>query len=62
MDERQAIPAANDTDFHASRYRTVPTLASVTPIANYPTKLRILKTSCSKLVGAHSMQASTSRT
>ena len=47
MDERQAIAAANDTDFHASRHRTLPILTSVTPIANYPTKLRIFKTHAS---------------
>ena len=48
MDERQAIAAANDIDFHASRHRTLPILASVTPIANYPTKLRIFKTNASR--------------
>ena len=48
MDERQAIAAANDTDFHASRHRTLPILTSVTPIANYPTKLRIFKTNASR--------------
>jgi hypothetical protein len=48
MDERQAIAAANDTDFHASRHRTLPILSSVTPIANYPTKLRIFKTNASR--------------
>jgi hypothetical protein len=48
MDERQAIAAANDTDFNASRHRTLPILASVTPIANYPTKLRIFKTNASR--------------
>jgi hypothetical protein len=48
MDERQAIAAANDTAFHASRHRTLPILTSVTPIANYPTKLRIFKTNASR--------------
>jgi hypothetical protein len=48
MDKRQAIAAANDIDFHASRHRTLPILASVTPIANYPTKLRIFKTNASR--------------
>ena len=48
MEERQTIAAANDDDFHASRHRTLPILASVTPIANYPTKLRIFKTNASR--------------
>ena len=40
--------AANDSDFHTSRHRTLPILASITPIANYPTKLRIFKTNASR--------------
>jgi hypothetical protein len=40
--------AANDTDYKPSRHRTLPILASVTPIANYPTKLRIFKTHASR--------------
>ena len=36
--------AANDTLFLPSRHRTLPILATVTPIANYPTKLRIFRT------------------
>lgn len=40
--------AANDTDYKPSRHRTLPILASITPIANYPTKLRIFKTMASR--------------
>jgi hypothetical protein len=40
--------AANDTDYKPPRHRTLPILASVTPIANYPTKLRIFKTNASR--------------
>jgi hypothetical protein len=40
--------AANDTDYKPSRHRTLPILASITPIANYPTKLRIFKTHASR--------------
>ena len=35
---------ANDKSYKPARHRTRPILASVTPIANYPTKLRIFKT------------------
>ena len=40
--------AANDTLFLPARHRTLPILATVTPIANYPTKLRIFKTLASR--------------
>jgi hypothetical protein len=40
--------AANDTDYKPPRHRTLPILATVTPIANYPTKLRIFKTNASR--------------
>jgi len=40
--------AANDTLYLPSRHRTLPILASITPIANYPTKLRIFKTNASR--------------
>lgn len=40
--------AANDTHFAPPRHRTLPILASVTPIANYPSKLRIYLTNASK--------------
>ena len=36
--------AANDTQYLPARHRTLPIPESVTPIANYPTKLRIFKT------------------
>lgn len=39
---------ANDNDFHASRHSTLPIVASVTPNANYPTKLRVFKTNASR--------------
>ncbi len=40
--------AANDTSFLPARHRTLPILATVTPIANYPTKLRIFRTLASR--------------
>ncbi len=40
--------AANDTLFLSARHRTLPILATVTPIANYPTKLRIFRTLASR--------------
>ena len=40
--------AANDTLFLPSRHRTLPILATITPIANYPTKLRIFRTHASR--------------
>ena len=47
----QQIPrqqAANDTNYFPPRHRTLPILASITPIANYPSKLRIFKTNASR--------------
>lgn len=40
--------AANETDYKPARHRTPPILASIMPIANYPTKLRIFKTNASR--------------
>ena len=40
--------AANDTQYLPARHRTLPIPESVTPIANYPTKLRIFKTLASR--------------
>ncbi len=40
--------AANDTNYLPPRHRTLPILASVTPIANYPSKLRIYMTNASR--------------
>jgi len=39
--------AANDSEFHSSRHRTAPIPATVSPIANYPSKLRIFLTNAS---------------
>lgn len=40
--------AANDTNYLPPRHRTLPILATVTPIANYPSKLRIFLTNASR--------------
>ena len=40
--------AANDTEFAATRHRTLPITASITPIANYPSKLRNFRTNASR--------------
>jgi hypothetical protein len=40
--------AANDTNYLPTRHRTLPILASITPIANYPSKLRIFLTMASR--------------
>ena len=40
--------AANDNRFLPQRHRTLPIEQSVTPIANYPTKLRIFQTNASR--------------
>jgi integrase len=40
--------AANDTNYLPPRHRTLPILASITPIANYPSKLRIFLTNASR--------------
>ena len=39
--------AANDTNYYPTRHRTLPIVASITPIANYPSKLRIFMTNAS---------------
>ena len=39
--------AANDTNYLPTRHRTLPILASITPIANYPSKLRSVRPSSS---------------
>jgi hypothetical protein len=41
-------PAANDNRFLPQRHRTHPIAQSVTPIDNYPTKLRIFQTNASR--------------
>ena len=40
--------ACNDSNYLPPRHRTLPILASVTPIANYPSKLRIFLTKASR--------------
>ena len=40
--------AANDTNYLPPRHRTLPILASITPIASYPSKLRIFLTHASR--------------
>ena len=40
--------AANDTNYLPPRHRTLPILASITHIANYPAKLRIFLTNASR--------------
>ncbi len=40
--------AANDTDFAATRHRSLPIATSITPIVNYPSKLRIFRTNASR--------------
>lgn len=48
MQDLEKQQAANDTQYLPSRHRTLPILASVSPIANYPSKLRIFKTNASR--------------
>jgi hypothetical protein len=48
MQEFSGQPVANDTRFLPPRHRTLPILASITPIANYPSKLRIFQTNASR--------------
>jgi integrase len=48
MQDLEKQQAANDTQYLPPRHRTLPILASVTPIANYPSKLRIFKTNASR--------------
>ena len=40
--------AANDTEYLPPRHRTLPIVESITPIANYPSKLRIFLTNASR--------------
>ncbi|MDM7943986.1 MAG: hypothetical protein QUV35_15285 [Hydrogenophaga sp.] len=48
MQEFTGQAAANDTHYLPPRHRTLPILASITPIANYPSKLRIFQTNASR--------------
>ena len=48
MQDLAGQPAANDTHYLPPRHRTLPILASITPIANYPAKLRIFLTNASR--------------
>ena len=48
MQDVERQQAANDTNYLPPRHRTLPILASVTPIANYPSKLRIYMTNASR--------------
>jgi hypothetical protein len=48
MQELAKQQAANDNLYLPPRHRTLPILASVTPIANYPSKLRIFLTMASR--------------
>ena len=48
MQELARQQAANDTNYLPSRHRTLPIVASITPIANYPSKLRIFQTNASR--------------
>ncbi len=48
MQDLAGQQAANDTQYLPPRHRTLPVLASVSPIANYPAKLRIFKTMASR--------------
>jgi hypothetical protein len=48
MQELEKQQAANDTQYLPPRHRTLPILESITPIANYPSKLRIFLTNASR--------------
>ncbi len=48
MKNAHETAAANDTNYGQHRCRTLPILATVSPIANYPTKLRIFLTNASR--------------
>lgn len=48
MQDLEKQQAANDTLYLPPRHRTLPILASISPIANYPSKLRIFKTNASR--------------
>ena len=48
MDLGTCGTAANDSDYMPPRHRTAPIVATVSPIANYPSKLRIFLTNASR--------------
>jgi hypothetical protein len=48
MQDFVGLDACNDTNYLPPRHRTLPIQASVTPIANYPSKLRIFLTNASR--------------
>ncbi len=48
MQDLEKQQAANDTNYLPPRHRTLPILASISPIANYPSKSRIFKTNASR--------------
>ena len=48
MDDEFWYKSANDSEFAATRHRTLPITASITPIVNYPSKLRIFQTNASR--------------
>ena len=48
MQDLAGQQAANDTQYLPPRHRTLPFLASISPIANYPAKLRIFLTNASR--------------
>ncbi len=48
MQDFLGLDACNDSNYLPPRHRTLPILASVTPIANYPSKLRIFLTNASR--------------
>lgn len=48
MQDFLGLKACNDSNYLPPRHRTLPILASVTPIANYPSKLRIFLTNASR--------------
>ena len=47
MSDRSSTQAANDGQFVRARHRTLAIPATVTPVANYPRKLRIYRTNAS---------------
>ena len=47
-EESWVAQAANDTNYLPPRHRTLPIPESITPIANYPSKLRIFQTNASR--------------
>lgn len=48
MQDTPKFSAANDSAYSPNRHRTLPIPATVTPIANYPSKLRIYMTNASR--------------